>query len=100
MILDERIDFGVDGRLQHPACSLTDDFIERTPVVELLAKGKHLGIDSVRLWNVPVVCRSLAHGVSLCPIRAAEVWLPQQDTPLFPNSSRTQVLTIARPSGG
>jgi hypothetical protein len=26
--------------------------------------------------------------------RAAEVWLPQQDTPLFLNSSRTQVLTI------
>jgi len=32
--------------------------------------------------------------VSLCPYRAAEVWLPQQDTPLFLNSSRTQVLTI------
>jgi hypothetical protein len=32
----------------------------------------------------------------LCPYRAAEVWLPQQDTPLFLNSSRTQVLTIPR----
>jgi hypothetical protein len=40
------------------------------------------------------VCSNLAHGVSLCPYRAAEVWLPQQDTPLFLNSSRTQVLTI------
>ena len=71
-------------------------FSERDPVVELLAKGEHFGIDPVRLWNVSVVCRSLAHGVSLCPIRAAEVWLPQQDTPLFFNSSRTQHLTIPR----
>jgi hypothetical protein len=73
MILDERIDFGIDGRLKHLACSLSDDLIQGTAVVELLPKGEHFGIDRLSPWNIVSVYRSLAHGVSLCPSWAAEV---------------------------
>ncbi len=94
VIFDEGLNFGIDGQLQHSSGSLVNDFIERATVVELPAKGEYFGVELVVGWKVESVCSNLAHGVSLCPYRAAEVWLPQQDTPLFLNSSRTQVLTI------
>jgi hypothetical protein len=50
-----------------------DDVIEWTAIVELLPKGEHFGIERFIHWNVVSDCRSLVHGVSLCPHRAAEV---------------------------
>lgn len=73
LILDEQIDFGINGRLQHPSGSFADDLIEGAAIVELLAKGKHFRIELAAHWNVMSFCRSLAHGVSLCPRRAVEV---------------------------
>ena len=73
MCFDEGIDFGIDGSLQHPAGSLTENLIEWAAVIELPPKGEHFEIDLFIHWNVVSACRSLVHGVSLCPCRAAEV---------------------------
>lgn len=73
MGFQEGFDFRVDRRLQHSPRSFLDDGIQRAARFELLPKRKHFRIHRLIHWNVWSICRSLLHGVSLCPRRAAEV---------------------------
>ena len=77
-----------------------DQFIQRAVAIKGLTEREHFWIERIRGWNVGRICRSLTHGVSLCPRRAVEVVrIPQQDTPLFSTPSRTRLLTIAQKPG-
>ena len=73
VLLDERIDLGIDRFLEHLPGALSDELIQRTSIIKLLAKGEHFRIQMVVYWRWSSVCFSLAHGVSLCPCWAAEV---------------------------
>ncbi len=50
-----------------------DDFIKGAATIGDLLKSKYFGIERICGWIVRLICRSLAHGVSLCPRRAVEV---------------------------
>ena len=58
---------------RHSPGSFTDNPIEWTSLVELSPKGDHFAIECLVHWQGVSVCLSLDHGVSLCPLRAAEV---------------------------
>ena len=60
-------------RRPHPTGSLTDNLVERIPLFKLLPKRDHFRVKFVRHLNVQSVCRTLSHGVSLCPFQAAGV---------------------------
>jgi hypothetical protein len=70
---NERVDFGVDGGLKHPSGAFSDNLVQRAALVKLFAKRDNLRVELVVYWNLSSVCRSLRHGVSLCPTWAAEL---------------------------
>ena len=77
MLGEEALHLGIDGLLQHASGSLADDLIQRTAGLEVRSKLQHLRLQRlagglcVADWCCVIGCRSLAHGVSLCPRRAA-----------------------------
>lgn len=99
-----------NGGLKHLLSPLADNLIQRTSRLELGPKPHDLGVGGFmatpRLgvpWTFWFLCRSLMHGVSSCPRRAAEVvgnisrirhlFLPYQHT-RFDNSSHDKPVLL------
>ena len=64
VIVDKRLDFGIDCLLKHLPGSLTHQFIQRAALAELLSKRDYFRIEWLLYWRYASVCLSLIHGVS------------------------------------
>jgi hypothetical protein len=52
MLGDKRLDFGIDGGLQHPLRSLSNQFVQCATTFELRTKRQHLGIGMVSVVQI------------------------------------------------
>lgn len=74
MLLDECLNFRVDGFLKHLPRALSNDLIQWARFIELLPEREHFGIRRLGYWRSSSSCFSLFRGVSLCPRWVADVW--------------------------
>jgi hypothetical protein len=73
VLLQELLDLGIDRGLEHSLGPLANDLVQRTALIKLPAEFDDFRIKLLCLWLSAVSFRTLTHGVSSCPRRAAEV---------------------------